>query len=64
MSKLHVQALILLEGMCKASQGPSNAGRQVSPDVVSYNTAIKACINAHRLDLGIEVTSLPALKSI
>lgn len=43
-----VQALALLEAM-------TAAGGDVSPDVVSYNTCLKACGSAAKLDRAIQV---------
>lgn len=42
------QALTLLEAM-------KLAGKEISPDVVSYNTTLKACGGAGQLDQAIEV---------
>jgi len=42
------QALILLEGM-------SEAGGEISPDVVSFNTCIKACGSANQLPQALQV---------
>ena len=50
---LRLQALTLLEAM-------TEAGGEVSPDVVSYNTCLKACGSAAKLDQGIQVALLKA----
>ena len=47
-----VQALVLLEDM-------AGVGQEVHPDTVTFNTALKACTNANRMDIALEV-SLPA----
>ena len=46
------QALILLEGMSKA-------GGDLSPDVVSFNTCIKACGSADQLPQALKVPFTP-----
>ena len=43
-----VQAIVLLEGMVEA-------GKQVLPDVVSYNTVIKACVGAGEILKALQV---------
>ncbi len=51
-STFPVQALILLEGMLEA-------GGEVSPDVVSFNTCIKACGSANELPQALKVPYPP-----
>ena len=34
---------------------PFQCGGELCPDIVSYNTVIKACGNAHKVDLGFKV---------
>ena len=50
MYRLALQALILLEGM-------REAGGELLPDVVSYNTCIKACGQAGRVTEALQVFS-------
>ena len=46
-----LQALTLLGGM-------ATAGRNLLPDIVSYNTAIKACANGGELQRALKVNSV------
>ena len=41
--------------LVSARPSVSQCGGELCPDIVSYNTVIKACGNAHQVELGLRV---------